>query len=118
MAFYTKDNAIYLTRGDSMTLYISMTDSDGNTYTPVSTDVIRFALKHNSMTIGNRAYTDTSPILTKTIDYSTLALSIDPDDTADLEFGEYVYDIELTDADGAVDTFITASPFVILPEVD
>lgn len=115
--YYVTNNVIYLTRGDSMTLTVSITDSDGNAYTPVSTDTIRFALKHNKYTMGNKDFSDAAPLLTKSISYSTLELTLDPDDTADLDFGVYAYDIELTDGDGNVDTFIPPTEFHICPEV-
>lgn len=115
--YYVTNNVIYLTRGDSMTLTVSITDSDGNEYTPSSSDVIRFALKRDKYTLGGRDFSDTAPLITKTIDPTTLELVIDPEDTADLDFGQYAYDIELTDSDGAVDTFIPPTKFYLCPEV-
>lgn len=106
---------IYCTRGDTLNLAITIYNADGTEYTPASGDVITFGLKHNTMTMGNKEYRDTMPLITKTI--SDLALVLDPSDTADLPFGEYAYDIELVKANGDVDTFIPASPFILTPEV-
>ena len=39
-------------------------------------------------------------------------------DTADLNFGKYVYDIQLTKANGKVDTFITKATLKLSEEVD
>jgi hypothetical protein len=47
-----------------------------------------------------------------------MLLVIYPEDTKELEFGSYVYDIQLTKANGDIDTFITASKFKITAEVE
>lgn len=88
---------IRLTRGDSFYAVISMT-RDGEAYVPAEGDTIRFAMK--------RSYYSPTVILEKTIPTDTMLLALYPDDTADLDFGAYVFDIELTTAGGDVDTFI------------
>ena len=105
-----------MTRGDTLTATLTL-ERNGSTYTPVSGDVIRFALKHTDMTAGNKDYKDTTPLLTKTISNDTMQLVIEPDDTKELAFGNYVYDMQITFANGDVDTFITPSSFVLKPEV-
>ena len=94
---------ITLTRGDSLILNLTLT-KNGETYTPDEEDVIRFALK--------RRYTDedSAVLINKVIDNETLQLEIEPDDTKSLLMGHtYVYDIELTDSNGRVDTFISGT---------
>lgn len=56
--------------------------------------------------------------LQKIIDNETLMLRIDPEDTKKMSFGKYKYDIQLTRADGRVDTFITEADLIIGKEVD
>ena len=102
-------NNITLTRGDTLKVQLSLY-KNGAEYTPEAGDVIRFAMK--------KTYGDALPILNKTIPNETLMLTIDPNDTKTLEFGQYVYDIEITEADGTVDTFIAEAAFNIAPEVD
>lgn len=51
------------------------------------------------------------------IPIDTMKLAIKPEDTKNLAFGKYVYDIELTKANGEVDTFITKAVFKITEEV-
>jgi uncharacterized membrane protein YkoI len=46
-----------------------------------------------------------------------MILELEPSDTKILDFGSYVYDIEITFKDGTVDTFITEANFKITPEV-
>ena len=99
---------ISLTRGDSLVLGITITKGDIE-YTPVEGDVVRFALKH--------VIADDEPLILKTADISTMTLIIEPNDTKDLAFGTYVYDIQLTTHDGFVDTFIGPAKFNLTEEV-
>lgn len=101
-------NNITLTRGDTLQLKVEMFNG-GTEYTPQAGDVVRFALKKD--------YGDANPILNITIPNATQVLTIEPTDTKTLEFGQYVYDIEITKADGTVDTFIYEAAFTIAPEV-
>lgn len=108
---------IEMTRGDTLRVAVSMT-RDGEPYEPENEDVVRFAVKNKRMTAGGKEYYDTEPIILKTIPNGTMVLELLPSDTKSFDFGEYVYDIQITFADGTVDTFITASPFILTPEVD
>ena len=47
-----------------------------------------------------------------------MTLRLDPEDTKELGFGTYVYDLEMTFADGRVDTFVEGKDFIISPEVE
>jgi len=88
---------ILLTRGDSFSKSFTV-KNNGEVYTPTAEDTIVFKLK--------KAYTDKNALITKTIDYETLKLELDPADTGTLAFGDYVYNIEITTADGGVHTII------------
>lgn len=88
---------ITLTRGDTFKAKIDIS-INGNVYTPVEGDSIRFAMKAN--------YADPAPLLNIDIPINTLKLVLNPDDTKSLEYGSYVYDIQLTHANGDIDTFI------------
>ena len=99
---------ITLTRGDTLNVQITMKQGSRD-YEPQNGDVIRFAMK--------KKYTDPEPLITKIIPNGTLRLHLDPADTKELDFGRYVYDIELTKANGDVDTFICESVFEIAKEV-
>lgn len=109
MSYGISGTTISLTRGDTFVAQISITDSEGNAYTPVEGDSIRFAMKAK--------YTDDAPLLVKDIPIDTMELRIEPSDTKLLSFGTYVYDIQLTKASGEVDTFITTAKIKILEEV-
>ena len=110
MSVSIKNNAIRLTRGDTLIAALSIKDTDGHDYTPETGDLLRFAVKKH--------YRDTETVILKEIDTDEPVVRIDPADTEDLEFGEYVYDIQLTYASGAVDTFIAEGRLEILPEVE
>lgn len=102
-------NNITLTRGDTFKANVDLFNRDGTAYTPEQGDAIRFALKKD--------YGDAEPILNISIPNDTRLLHIEPNDTKTLPFGNYVYDIEITKADGTVDTFIAEAVFNIAPEV-
>lgn len=109
-------NEITLTRGDTFLAKVNMT-RDGDEYTPQPGDKVRFALKHKTLKVDKSDYTDESPLILKDIPTDTMLLQLDPDDTKTLSFGTYEYDIEITFADGYVDTFITAEKFKLTKEV-
>lgn len=100
---------ISMTRGDTFNATVAIYTSNGTPYTPEEGDVVRFAAKTD--------YSDSEPVILKVIPNDTLQLHLDPADTKELEFGKYVYDIELTYANGDVDTFIAKKSLVLTEEV-
>ena len=86
-------------------------------YVPVTGDSIAFFLKHDAMNSKRTEYKDPEPLITKTVPIDTMILELDPEDTKQLEFGKYVYDLQLTFASGVVDTFINNAEFELVPEV-
>lgn len=110
MSFRVRNNIIYLTRGDTFKAKLTITYPDGSVYTPKEGDEIRFAMKEN--------VEDEECLIWRDIPIDTMLLVLYPGDTKELEFGNYVYDIQLTKANGDVDTFITASKLKITAEVE
>ena len=101
---------ITLTRGDSLNLLLEL-ERDGEPYVPDPMAVIRFAMK------AKYKDPDTDVALVKNIPPDTLLLAIEPEDTKGLVMGKsYVYDIQLTDEYGYVDTFIEGR-FIVGEEV-
>lgn len=118
MSYEIKDETkIYLTRGDTMRVKVDI-QKDGESYTPVDGDVVRFALKHATLKQDKSDFTDQDPLILKTIPNGTMILELEPSDTKNLGFGLYKYDIQITFADGTVDTFITDSPLKLTKEVE
>lgn len=110
MSFSVKKNTITLTRGDTFKATIGITNPDGTPYEPEEGDSIRFAMK--------KEYEDAEVLIEKDIPTDTLILTIAPEDTKPLRFGDYVYDIQLTKVSGEIDTFITKSKLVLTEEVE
>lgn len=101
---------ITMTRGDTLRVTLTLKDEEGNVYTPEEGDCIRFAMK--------KTYTDEEPLITKIIPNDTLELVLNPSDTKNLpQPSSYVYDMELTYADGDVDTFIDKAKLKLTEEV-
>lgn len=103
-----KGNAITLTRGDSFYCQIAL-KKDGEAYIPQEGDVIRFGMKKSPF--------DTECLVTKVIPNDSLLLYLEPDDTKQLQFGVYYYDIELTFANQDKDTFINNETFTLATEI-
>ena len=108
---------IMLTRGDTLDAQVEIKTAEGEPYVPEAGDKIRFALKRNKIKSNKMGFVDNEPLILKDIPTDTLMLVIRPEDTKDLAFGEYAYDIELTHADGDVDTFISDASFQVMREV-
>lgn len=112
MSYRIDGTTIYLTRGDTFEACVEaiLPESDAGPYIPVEGDKIRFAMKAD--------YEDPEPLLVRDIPIDTMLLVLDPDDTKKLPFGKYVYDIQLTYANGKTDTFITKAKLRLTEEVD
>lgn len=104
------DNTIIMTRGDTLRASVTPVNKDGTPYEPQEGDSIRFAMKKN--------YTDLRTVLVKSIPTDTMMLTIDASETKGLEFGDYVYDVQLTKANGDVDTFIAKARLRLTEEVE
>lgn len=113
------DNNITMTRGDSFacTLTLNVPGSQ-DPYVPAEGDKIRFIVKNWALNANGTAYVDKTVRIEKNIPIATMTLTLDPNDTKPLPFGLYAYDIELTFADGKVDTVIERAELNITPEVD
>lgn len=96
------NNNIELIRGDTLYAKVDVL-CNGRPYIPEEGDVIRFAMK--------RRYKDGDEkvLIDKIIPNDSLMLKLDPEDTKELKMNKiYVYDIQLTKANGDIDTFVSA----------
>ena len=105
------NNKITLTKGDTLTLSLSLTRG-GEAYTPEETDVIRFALAKGY--VGRAGY---DLILQKNFPLDTMMITISADETEVLTYRTYTYDVQITHGDGSVDTVIS-STLTITEEVE
>ena len=103
-------NKIYLTRGDTAYLEISITDESGNPYALVDGDKIIFRMKQST--------NDKNLILEKEFNTEILRLELTPEDTMSLKFGVYRYEVELVTGAGEHFTIIENAEFEITPELE
>lgn len=108
-----EDNVITITRGDTLDTNVSIKTKGGEDFVPAEGDVIRFALK--------KTFKPTEePIIFKVIPNETLHLRLEAEDTKLLLARDepYAYDVQITMANGTVDTFIDRGKFFVTDEVD
>ena len=103
-------NKIQLTRGDTMILEVTLRDEKGDVYTPLETDKIYFRLKRNA--------TAKDTLIVKEIPYDTRILQLNENDTKDLKFGVYYYEIELVTNANYHFTAIANTEFEITEELE
>lgn len=110
--FKIQGTTMYLTRGDTLDVTVTILQSDGSVYTPDPEDKVRFAAKSS--------YKDQRTILNVDIPIDTLRLRVESEDTKKFTARKepYVYDIQLTKEDGTVDTFIDCAQLYITDEVE
>lgn len=102
-------NDIHITRGDTGRCGLDIKKSDGTDYDVQEGDGVLFTVKASPK--------DAQFLIQKDIGTSGQII-IDPEDTENLDYGSYFYDVQLTRvADGSVNTIITPSAFVVEEEV-
>lgn len=106
------DYNIEMTRGDTFIRTLVLT-KDGEPYVPQTGDVIRFAMAKTHK--GERGY---KLLLNKVISNDTLLWVINADETANMDYGRYFYDLQITYADGKVETFANDKQIKLLKEVE
>lgn len=99
---------IEIPRGDTCNLHIDVLDTDGNPYTLAEGDILRFTVRKST------SHKDTNPILFQS---TGVDVKLTAEVTESLKEGNYVYDVELTQADGTVTTIIGPDTITITPEV-
>ena len=116
MYYVDKQQNITIVRGDSadleLTLYETNEHGEKVEYVPVEGDSLLFTVKTNTKT---KNYIFQKPIDVMSLD--GLKIAIHPEDTSDLSYGTYKYDVEYTSGDGYVDTVITPRDFIVAEEV-
>ena len=105
-----EDNTIQLTRGDTARFSIGrIVNTVTNTnYTPTAEDTVTMTIKKTVL--------QADPFVQIIVPGGEV-LHIKPEDTKAMAFGKYVYDIQITMADGDVYTIIPPATFELLKEV-
>jgi len=106
--FKITNNEITITRGDTGRFTLNVLNAQGEPY-DYSSDTVTFTVKKSTTT--------SQVLIQKTVLYGQPVI-IEPADTAELNYGKYVFDVQLTTGGGGiVDTVITPTAFVVTPEV-
>lgn len=106
---YIDDKTIKLTRGDTARLTVPIVNLANNgEYTMESGDILYFTVKKTAK--------DSDFLFQKLVTGSN-SIHIKPEDTANLSFGKYKYDVQLTTATGDVYTVIEPSTFEVMEEI-
>ena len=103
---------ISMIRGDSQSIIVSVIDTDDNKVPLITGDIIYLTVKDSVNT--------EEKVLQKVVtqfEDGNATIEITPDDTKDIPFKTYVYDIQLNRVDGTVNTIIPPSNFTIGGEV-
>lgn len=104
-----RENEIELTRGDTAYLTVPITDeATGEAYIMDAADVLTLTVKRTAL--------DAAAYIQKTVTGANV-FHIDPMDTANMDFGRYRYDVQLTRANGDVHTVIAPTVFRVCEEV-
>lgn len=101
-------NDIKIIHGDTSRFEVEVLDQTGDKYNLQEEDKLVFTVKKNTST--------DITVIQKQILGDTFTLT--HEDTKSLDYGKYVYDIQLTQANGDVTTVIQPSIFEIMPEVN
>lgn len=107
MLYIESDNTIRLTRGDTARINVTLVDSSGEPYEMQNDDLLILSVKK---TVKTDTYYFQKQISGSSMFY------IKPEDTNDLDFGKYKYDVQLVTND-EVYTIIEPSTFEIMSEV-
>lgn len=106
------DKNIFMTKGDTVRLSLTIYDKKGEKYIPSFYDVCLLTIKKYASQSAPSAQ------IKGTADGENVKFEIMPEDTSNLACGEYVYDIQVKfDYNGDVNTVIPLSKFVLMQEV-
>ena len=109
MLYVDKSNNIRLTRGDTARFVVSVKNEvTQQSYDIQSTDTLTMTIK-DSIRDGEACVQKTNT--------GSNVFHILPSDTSGLNFGKYVYDVQLTTASGDVYTVVEPATFELMEEV-
>lgn len=109
-------NEISMVRGDTHIIAVDLFDADGDAYTPAAEDEIIMTVRewNDEGMVALRKDQDDADVTIVTGGYQII---LQPADTEGWEYIDYVYDIEVTLADGYKQTVIPYTSFNLTREV-
>lgn len=104
------DNSLTVTRGDTLPVDVTITNTDGTAYEMQEGDVLVLTVKRTTdydddVAIQKQMDSETGPSCTLTSDETNIA------------YGAYFYDVELTQANGFRTTIVKPTAFTVTEEV-
>ena len=105
---YLENNIISFVRGDTFSFSVELLTTDDVPYELKENDKLVFTVKKTP---------NTSKVLIQKQIGSSMDVRIDHEDTADLPYGNYVYDVQLTNELGTK-TVIEPTSFILKEEVN
>lgn len=118
--FKVDNNNICITRGDSGSVELAITDKNQTPYRLEDGDSLLLTVKKGCDYTESLIVKDEYKTVERQKDGLKIYLyifSFSPNDTADLQFGNYVYDIKLNYANGDVNTIVDTSLFRVCKAV-
>lgn len=103
---------ITMIRGDTEAFNVTLQDEDGAKVDLVVGDTVYFTVK----TSINTHIKILQKVVTEFVD-GVAQIKIEPQDTKELKFDTYVYDVQISFASGAVKTIIPPSDFIVSGEI-
>lgn len=104
-----ESNTIRITRGDSLTIGVTLTDDEGFNYKPVAGDKGYFRVKKSALA--------EDVLIEKEIDLDNVTINLVESDTKNLAFGNYRYEVEIITVDNNHYTVIKNALFIIEEEL-
>ena len=101
LAIDTTTMTIKMTRGDTATIVFSAVDEEGTAYTPQAGDKLKFSVAKK---VGATPIFEIPSVMESSAE-DFWKITIEPDHTNSMKFGDYAFDVQLTH-DGEVDTII------------
>lgn len=101
----SSNGKMQIIRGDTAEFMVDILNRDDTPYELQEGDNVVFSVKNKTL--------DDRELIRKNGPY----VRIEPSDTSNLPFGRYYYDVQVSFADGSVDTIIPRNVFEIIEEV-
>lgn len=97
-----EQNNIKIVRGDTAEITVALETSGGEAYVFTENDHLKFGVKRSPF--------DSALVIEKDIPTDTCKLVLDSESTANLEFGDYQYDIRLYSVDSETGAVAVSTP--------
>ena len=98
----SENMTIAMTRGDTAKIMFSAVDEEGTPYEPEAGDMLKFSVAKK---VGATPIFEIPSVMESDAE-AFWEITIEPDNTNGMKFGDYAFDVQLTHDGGQVDTII------------